>query len=126
MSQENITLATTRYVSSIDYKDEAISGVYVYKSGSTSNATIQAVNSTRYTWKVENNTLTITSSSATSGGYFMNGITYDLIYTTNEKVTASGGGSTTEQATPVISVNTNTGLITATAGDKSATQQLTV
>lgn len=37
------------------------------------------------------------------------------------KAVPSGGG---EQATPVISVNSSTGLITATAGTKSATKQL--
>lgn len=37
---------------------------------------------------------------------------------------AAGGSSGVEQATPVISVNTS-GLITATAGDKSSTKQLT-
>jgi hypothetical protein len=109
-------------VSSVNYDGTSIDGICGYKPAYGNSYTYYI---TDYDWSYSNKTLTITSDSASTGGYFMNGVTYELFYVTNAEVISGGSGGTTEQATPVISVNTNTGLITATAGDKSATQQLT-
>lgn len=45
-----------------------------------------------FTWEYENGVLTVTSSSASTSGYFMSGITYKLFYVTGG--TSNGGGTT--------------------------------
>lgn len=134
---ENITLASTYYVVSVDYDGTTTSGVCGYTSGSMYNKTAtNAYSAANYTWSYSNSTLTITSSSPTTGGYFASGIDYKLDYVTDAVVGSSGSGSSSEsveQATPSISIDSS-GLITASstqeagyvaAGTKSATMQLT-
>ncbi|MBR4983989.1 MAG: hypothetical protein IKY94_15770 [Lachnospiraceae bacterium] len=91
----NITLASTRYVISVDYDGTETEGVCGYTSGSSYNKTgTNAYSASDFTWTYANGTLTITSASATTGGYFTSSATYKLFYVTNAKVIE--GGTTTE------------------------------
>lgn len=88
---ENITLSSTRSVVSVTYDGTETEGVCGYSSGSfMSSSATNAYSASDFTWEYENGTLTVTSNSASTSGYFMSGITYKLFY-----VTGSGGGSAT-------------------------------
>lgn len=91
----NITLASTRYVISVDYDGTETEGVCGYTSGSSYNKTgTNAYSASDFTWTYVNGTLTITSASATTSGYFTSSATYKLFYVTNAEVIE--GGTTTE------------------------------
>lgn len=87
--KENITLGTTRYVLGVDYDGETTKGLQGYRASTSATATYSA---TAFTWKYENGTLTVTSGSATTGGYFGNGFTYELTYITAELGSGGAGG----------------------------------
>jgi hypothetical protein len=66
-----------------------------YTSGSSYNKTgTNAYSASDFTWTYANGTLTVTSASATTGGYFTSSATYKLFYVTNAEVIE--GGTTTE------------------------------
>lgn len=89
--KENITLGSTRYVLGVDYNGETTKGLQGYRASTSATATYSE---TAFTWKYENGTLTVTSGSATTGGYFGNGFTYELTYITAELGSGgTGGGS---------------------------------
>lgn len=82
--KENITLGSTRYILGVDYDGENTVGIQGYSSGSFMSSSATATYSaTAFSWTYENGTLTVTSGSATTGGYFMSGITYQLVYITD-------------------------------------------
>lgn len=79
----NITLSSTRSVTSVVYDRETTAGRCGYTSGSMYNSTATvAYSRTAYTWTYANGRLTITSAAANSGGYFKAGTTYTLTYAT--------------------------------------------
>ncbi len=89
---ESVTLSTTRSITSIVYDGEKTVGRYGYKSGSTSSATVSTTYSeTAYSWTFENGTLTVNSSSSTSGGYFKSQTTYKLTYAAGTVIADDGG-----------------------------------
>lgn len=91
---ENITLSSTRSVVSVTYDGTETEGVCGYSSGSfMSSSATNAYFASDFTWKYENGTLTVTSNSANTSGYFKSGTTYKLFYVTGG---VSGGGSTAE------------------------------
>lgn len=82
--KENITLGSTRYILGVDYDGENTVGIQGYSSGSFMSSSATATYSaTAFSWAYANGTLTVTSGSATTGGYFMSGITYQLVYITD-------------------------------------------
>ena len=87
----NITLGSTRFITSIVYDGEKTCGECGYTSGSfmSSSGTV-AYSETAYTWTYADGTLTITAASASSGGNFKSGTKYTLTYATG--TTSSGGG----------------------------------
>ena len=89
---ETITLSTTRQISSVSYDGESVVGSYVYRASSYGSAT-STYSNTEYSYTYTNGKLTITSSNATSGGYFGNGITYQLIYVIDAIVENGSSGS---------------------------------
>lgn len=103
----NITLASTRYVVSVDYDGTAISGVCGYTSGSTwSQTATNAYSTADFTYTYDSGTLTITSAMATTGGYFKSGTEYKLDYVTDAVVSSGGsseGGIDTSDATATAS-----------------------
>ena len=89
--KENITLGSTRYVLGVDYDGETTKGLQGYRASTSATATYSE---TAFTWKYENGTLTVTSGSANTGGYFGNNFTYELTYITAELGSGgTGGGS---------------------------------
>lgn len=82
--KKNITLGSTRYILGVDYDGENTVGIQGYSSGSFMSSSATATYSaTAFSWTYANGTLTVTSGSATTGGYFMSGITYQLVYITD-------------------------------------------
>lgn len=82
--KKNITLGSTRYILGVDYDGENTVGIQGYSSGSFMSSSATATYSaTAFSWTYENGTLTVTSGSATTGGYFMSGIGYQLVYITD-------------------------------------------
>ena len=75
----NITLSTTRYVTSVMYDGEKIHGTYGYRSSSTGTS---YYSNSYFTWTYSNGTLTVKTSSATQGGNFSSSVTYQLAYVT--------------------------------------------
>lgn len=103
--KENITQGSTRYILGVDYDGDATMGVTGYTSGSWGSSATAAYSATNFTWEYSDGTLTVTSAGATTGGYFMNGITYQLTYITDTLVqgetggTGGSGGTDTSDAT---------------------------
>jgi hypothetical protein len=99
----NITLATTRYVTSVTNNGTNTTGVCGYKATSGSTAYYTS----NYSYTYSNGTLTITSSAASTGGYFKSGTKYQLSYVTGATVSS---GTTpklqTKTATPSSSSQT--------------------
>jgi hypothetical protein len=94
---ENITLSSTRSVVSVTYDGTETEGVCGYSSGSfMSSSATNAYFASDFTWEYENGTLTVTSNSASTSGYFKSGTTYKLFYVTGG---ASGGTSDSGSAT---------------------------
>ena len=89
---ENITLGTTRSVGTVSYDGTNIVGAYLYKASTYVSAT-STYSDTAYSYTYANGTLTITSDGATTGGYFVSGITYRLIYITDTLTPGETGGS---------------------------------
>ena len=77
MSTGNITLGTTRYVTGVHYDGTTTHGTYGYRSSSSGTSYYSA---SYFTWTYSNGTLTVKTSSTTNGGYFYNGVTYQLSY----------------------------------------------
>ena len=75
----NITLGSTRYVTSVMYDGSTTHGTYGYRSGSTAYSYYSA---SYFTWTYSNGTLTVRTNSATNGGNFNNSVTYKLAYIT--------------------------------------------
>lgn len=90
MALENITSATTRKIVNIDYDGSTIKSQTAYSTSSYSAGTIYYYDSA-ISQSYSNGTLTLTSSSTSTGGYFASGITYRLLYITDE--VSSGGSS---------------------------------
>lgn len=75
----NITLGSTRYVTSVIYDGTTTHGIYGYRSGSSATSYYSA---SYFTWTYSNGTLTIKTSSSTNGGNFSSSATYMLVYVT--------------------------------------------
>ena len=73
----NITLGTTRYVTSAMYDGTTTHGTYGYRATSSGTS---YYSSSYFTWTYDNGTLTIKTSSTTNGGYFSSSVTYQLTY----------------------------------------------
>lgn len=73
----NITLGSTRYVTSVMYDGSTTRGTYGYRSGSSATSYYSA---SYFTWTYSNGTLTIRTSSSTNGGDFSSSATYMLVY----------------------------------------------
>lgn len=88
---EDVTVGTTRYVVGVEFDGTKTrsSTSYYATSGTTNRRVFYSESYVTYTYS--NGTLTITSQSATTGGYFQNGITYRLVYITADIVEGEGG-----------------------------------
>ena len=75
----NITLGTTRYVTSVMYDGTTTHGTYGYRSGSSGTSYYSA---SYFTWTYADGTLTIKTSSSTNGGNFKSSLNYQLVYVT--------------------------------------------
>ena len=75
----NITLGTTRYVTSVIYDGSKTHGYYGYRSSSTGTSYYSA---SYFTWTYADGTLTVKTSSSTNGGNFSSSQTYQLVYVT--------------------------------------------
>lgn len=92
-ANNNITLASTRYIVGVNYDGTETEGVCGYKSGSyTSSTATNVFSASDFTWTYSNGTLTVTSSGASAGGYFKANTVYKLIYVANAE--AADGGTT--------------------------------
>lgn len=87
---ENITVGTTRFIVGIEFDGEVVKVSYAYGSSSYGNRYVY-YNSTYVKYTYSNGTLTLTSQSASTSGYFCNGITYKLTYLTADIVEGEGG-----------------------------------
>jgi hypothetical protein len=85
----NITLGSTRYVTSVMYDGSTTRGTYGYRSGSSATS---YHSSSYFTWTYSNGTLTVKTSSSTNGGNFSSSVTYQLAYVTTTE--GSLGGNT--------------------------------
>ena len=76
----NVTLGTSnRLITNVMYDGTTTHGVFGFGAGSW-NATYTATYSaTDYSWTYSNGTLTVSTSGATTGGYFASGIAYKLV-----------------------------------------------
>lgn len=83
-----ITLGTTRYVTSVMYDSSTTHGTYGYRSGSTAYSYYSA---SYFTWTYSNGTLTVKTNSSTNGGNFTSSVTYQLAYV--EEIPSSGGST---------------------------------
>lgn len=97
--KENITQGSTRYILGVDYDGNDTMGVTGYTSGSWASSATAAYSASNFTWEYADGTLTVTSNGANAGGYFMNGITYQLTYITDTLVQGETGGTDTSDAT---------------------------
>ena len=99
MAMEDVSVSSTRYITSVDYDGNTILSQSAY--GSTMSTTRKVYyNSGAITQSYSNGTLTLTSSSTSTGGYFASGITYRLLYITDE---VSSGGSSGGVTLPSLS-----------------------
>jgi hypothetical protein len=73
----NITLGSTRYVTSVMYDGSTTHGTYGYRSSSSSTSYYSG---SYFTWTYSNGTLTVTTNSSTNGGNFTSSTTYKLAY----------------------------------------------
>ena len=73
----NITLGSTRYVTSVIYDGSKTHGIYGYRSSSSGTSYYSA---SYFTWTYSNGTLTVKTSSSTNGGNFSSSATYQLTY----------------------------------------------
>lgn len=87
----NITLGSTRYVTSVMYDGSTTRGTYGYRSGSSATS---YHSSSYFTWTYSNGTLTVKTSSSTNGGNFSSSVTYQLAYVTTTE--GSLGGNTSD------------------------------
>lgn len=87
----NITLGSTRYVTSVMYDGDTTRGTYGYRSGSSATS---YHSSSYFTWTYSNGTLTVKTSSSTNGGNFSSSVTYQLAYVTTTE--GSLGGNTSD------------------------------
>lgn len=99
--KENITLGSTRYILGVDYDGSATMGTIGYSSGSWNSSVTANYSASNFTWEYADGVLTVTSNGASTGGYFMNGITYQLTYITDTLVPGGTGGIDTSDATAV-------------------------
>lgn len=75
----NVTLGSTRYVTSVIYDGTKTHGLYGYRSGSSATSYYSA---SYFTWTYSNGTLTVKTSSSSNGGNFSSAGTYHLVYVT--------------------------------------------
>ena len=73
----NITLSSTRYVTSVMYDGSTTHGTYGYRQSSSATSYYSA---SYFTWTYSNGTLTVKTSSSTNGGNFTSSATYQLVY----------------------------------------------
>ena len=73
----NVTLGTTRYVTSVLFDGTTVHGTYGYKSSSAATSYYSA---SYFTKTYSGGTLKITTSSSTNGGNFTSSATYKLVY----------------------------------------------
>lgn len=73
----NITLGSTRYVTSVIYDGTKTHGIYGYRQSTTATSYYSA---SYFTWTYSNGTLTVKTSSSTNGGNFSSSATYQLTY----------------------------------------------
>lgn len=76
---DNITLATTRYITGIEYDGTNLRTSYSYKQSSYGNS-YTSYDTSNVSQSYSNGTLTLTSASTTSAGYFRSGVEYQLTY----------------------------------------------
>lgn len=72
------TSSSTRYVASVFFDGTSMSGVYFRLS--SNRAANTSYDSSDYTKSYSNGTLTISSNSSSTGGYFRSGVSYKLVY----------------------------------------------
>lgn len=72
----NITLGSSRYVTSVVFDGTTTHGVYCYRSGSSATA---YYSSSYFTRTYSNGMLSIKTSSTTNGGSFSSSVTYELV-----------------------------------------------
>lgn len=82
----NITLGSTRFVTSVTYDGATTHGIYGYRASSSATSYYSA---SYFTWTYSNGTLTVRTSSSTNGGNFSSSVTYQLAYVIQ---TESSGG----------------------------------
>lgn len=73
----NITLGSTRYVTSVMYDGSTTHGTYGYRASSSATSYYSA---SYFTWTYSNGTLTVRTNSSTNGGNFTSSATYKLVY----------------------------------------------
>lgn len=73
----NITLSSTRYVTSVMYDGDTTHGTYGYRQSSSATSYYSA---SYFTWTYSNGTLTVRTNSSTNGGNFTSSATYKLAY----------------------------------------------
>lgn len=73
----NITLGSTRYVTSVMYDGSTTHGTYGYRASSSATS---YYSSSYFTWTYSNGTLTVKTSSSSNGGNFTSSATYQLAY----------------------------------------------
>ena len=73
----NITLGSTRYVTSVMYDGDTTHGTYGYRASSSATSYYSA---SYFTWTYSNGTLTVRTNSSTNGGNFTSSATYKLAY----------------------------------------------
>lgn len=105
----NITLGTTRYVTSVMYDGSTTHGTYGYRSGSSGTS---YYSSSYFTWTYADGTLTVKTSSTTNGGNFSSSVTYKLAYV---NVNPSGGSVDGGVQLPIL---TNEGIASDLASGK--------
>lgn len=107
----NVSISTTKQIISISYgtlnSNERCYGAYVSRASSTSSTSTVTYNSTSYTWNYNEDEETLSVTANAEGGYFGSGITYQLIYVTDEVV---NGDKVITKTGTTTSATINTGL----------------
>lgn len=109
-----ITLATTRYITGIEYDGTMLRTSYSYKQSSYGNSYTN-YDTSSVSQSYTDGTLTLTSASASSTGYFRSGIAYRLMYGITAVV--SGEETPINLQDKIVSITSNgTQTITADSG----------
>ena len=80
MTGAQITLASTRYVMSVMSDMTTTYGTYGYKGSGGGSSAYCYYSASYFSYTYSNGTLTVKTTSSSSGGYFKSGTSYRLIY----------------------------------------------